>query len=128
MMNCCDTDSHRITRYEKIYESREAAEKLLTYNLRPYGELVSIRYYDDNEDIQLLLALYNGDGYTLIYPDDPSIVSIITDGEPEIALEEKVKNPKEGLLAVVNLSLIYQYLDGKWVGNNIIDCGFLKDL
>ena len=137
--DCCSSDGvHRITRYEKIYQSKEEAMYLLKKNLRPYGEFVSIRYYD-GDTVQLLIAFYDEKGPTITYPSGPRITNITS--LPDETFDELVTRatfkavPKDGDLLVVDMSLIYLYVSGEWIlmnggeqETNLIDCGLLKDL
>lgn len=47
-----------LTKFECIYSSREEALKALGCTSRQYAELVTARYYDDNDDICILLVIY----------------------------------------------------------------------
>lgn len=58
--------SHRITRYEKIYLSKLSALEKLNNNLRPYGELVSIRY-KENDEINVIVVFYVDNGYEILF-------------------------------------------------------------
>lgn len=64
--------THRITRYERVYADKNEALDLLKENLRPYGELVSIRYYD-GVIIKLLLVFYEEKGFKILYPSSNTI-------------------------------------------------------
>lgn len=138
---CCKTnDSHRITRYDKIYSSKKEALELLKNNLRPYGEFVSIRYFEGKEE-KLIIAFYVEDGFEIVYPSSSSEVPGITRLEGE-TIEDAIArmmfnredNPKPGEMVVIDKSQVYIYTGEEWVpicnyeNENVIDCGLLKDL
>ena len=47
-----------LTRFDCIYSSREEAIKALDCSSRQYAELVAVRYYDDDEDICIMLVIF----------------------------------------------------------------------
>lgn len=46
------------TRFECVYSSRDEALKALSCLSRQYAELVAVRYYDDNDDVCMLLVIF----------------------------------------------------------------------
>lgn len=48
----------QLTRFECIYSSREEALKALECSSRQYAELVAVRYYNDNEDVCIMLVIF----------------------------------------------------------------------
>ena len=48
----------QLTRFECIYSSREEALKALSCSSRQYAELVAVRYYNENEEVCIILAIY----------------------------------------------------------------------
>ena len=74
MMN--ENYPHRITRYEKIYSSKINALEKLKNNLRPYGELVSIRY-KENDEINVIIVFYVDNGYEILFDSSDEKNSII---------------------------------------------------
>lgn len=47
-----------LTRFECIYSSRNEALKALGCASRQYSELVAVRYYNENDDICIMLVIY----------------------------------------------------------------------
>lgn len=47
-----------LTRFDCIYSSREEAIKALDCSSRQYAELVAVRYYDDDEDVCIMLVIF----------------------------------------------------------------------
>lgn len=47
-----------LTRFECIYSSREEALKALECSSRQYGELVAVRYYNENDDVCIMLVIF----------------------------------------------------------------------
>lgn len=48
----------QLTRFECIYSSRDEALKALSCASRQFAELVAVRYYNENEEVCILLVIY----------------------------------------------------------------------
>ena len=98
----------RYPRFNQIYASREEAIKKLDNLSRSYAEPVTIRYYDENNKICVILAMYKSDsvGDYVINFDE----SFIDSDDGSSSVEDLENNIGDGLTTEVDES-----------GNKILD-------
>lgn len=123
----------QLTRFECIYSTRDEAIKALSCASRQYAELVAVRYYNEAEEVCLLLAIYKsadlGDfdivSDTMELSQGPRVFTAKKQSEEQSDYEcilialfgEKPKNGDVVILTSYDgtTSITYTMIGGQWI-------------